>query len=157
MHFLWSCRRKDCCINKLLYSYPVHPYLLLLYGTVTTVVQWRHCKSLSTGYNDDILKRCPFLSLRWSRMLTGRIRPTPWRWAHAPPCQSCSRHTSWRSSAGNSIYLIFFPYFLFLLEYNVVYLDQCCGSGSARIHIYFCRLDPDPHWEYGSGSRRGKI
>jgi hypothetical protein len=28
--------------------------------------------------------------------------------------------------------------------------DHCCGSGSARIRI--ARLDPDPHWEYGSGS-----
>jgi hypothetical protein len=39
--------------------------------------------------------------------------------------------------------------------------NQCCGSGSAWIHIHFGQLDPDPdpHWEYrsGSGSRRAKI
>ncbi len=35
-------------------------------------------------------------------------------------------------------------------------LKQCCLSGSARIRIHFGRLDPDPHWEYGSGSRRAK-
>ncbi len=36
---------------------------------------------------------------------------------------------------------------------------HCCGSGSERIRIHFGRLDldPDPHWEYGSGSRRAKI
>ncbi len=26
-----------------------------------------------------------------------------------------------------------------------------------RIHFHFGRLDPDQHWEYGSGSRRAKI
>jgi hypothetical protein len=26
-----------------------------------------------------------------------------------------------------------------------------------RIRIHFGQLDPDPHWEYGSGSRRAKI
>ncbi len=28
--------------------------------------------------------------------------------------------------------------------------NQCCGSGSAWIHIHFGQLDPDPdpHWEY---------
>jgi hypothetical protein len=26
-----------------------------------------------------------------------------------------------------------------------------------RIRIHFGRLDPDPHWEYGSGSRRAKM
>jgi hypothetical protein len=26
-----------------------------------------------------------------------------------------------------------------------------------RICIHFGRLDPDPHWEYGSGSRSAKI
>jgi hypothetical protein len=35
--------------------------------------------------------------------------------------------------------------------------NQCCGSGSARIHIHFGQLDTDPHWEYGSGSGRAKI
>jgi hypothetical protein len=25
------------------------------------------------------------------------------------------------------------------------------------IRIHFSRLDPDPHWEYGSGSRRAKM
>jgi hypothetical protein len=39
--------------------------------------------------------------------------------------------------------------------------NQCCGSGSAWIRIHFGQLDPnpDPHWEYrsGSGSRRAKI
>jgi hypothetical protein len=37
--------------------------------------------------------------------------------------------------------------------------NQCCGSGSAWVHIHFGQLDQDPdsHWEYGSGSRRAKI
>jgi hypothetical protein len=26
-----------------------------------------------------------------------------------------------------------------------------------RIRIHVDRLDPDPHWEYGSGSRRAKM
>jgi hypothetical protein len=26
-----------------------------------------------------------------------------------------------------------------------------------RIRIHFGQLDPDPHWEYGSGSRRAKM
>jgi hypothetical protein len=40
-----------------------------------------------------------------------------------------------------------------------VLCGQCCGFRSVRIRIYFCRLDPylDPHWKYGSRSRRAKM
>ncbi len=33
---------------------------------------------------------------------------------------------------------------------------QFCGSGREPDRIHFGRLDADPHWEYGSGSRRQK-
>jgi len=36
---------------------------------------------------------------------------------------------------------------------------QCfrSGSGSVRIRIEIAPLDPDPYWEYGSGSRTVKM
>jgi hypothetical protein len=33
-------------------------------------------------------------------------------------------------------------------------LDQCCGSGSARICIHLAFLDPDLYWKCRAGSRR---
>jgi hypothetical protein len=48
-------------------------------------------------------------------------------------------------------------------EGKMVYISVV-GSGSAlilvgwvQIRINFSRLDPDPHWEYGYGSRRAKM
>jgi hypothetical protein len=35
--------------------------------------------------------------------------------------------------------------------------NQCLGSGCAWICIGFDRLDPDPDWVFGSGTRREKI
>ncbi len=37
---------------------------------------------------------------------------------------------------------------------------QCCQVPAVlriRIRIHFGQVDPDPHWEYGSGSRRAQI
>jgi len=35
--------------------------------------------------------------------------------------------------------------------------NQCFGSGSMWIRIEMAPLDPDPYWEYGSGSKTVKI
>ncbi len=48
------------------------------------------------------------------------------------------------------------PWFLLFFDFLMTFY-QCCGFGSARIRIHFGQLDPDPHWEYRSGSRRAKI
>ncbi len=50
---------------------------------------------------------------------------------------------------------------LSLPEYNDLYKEPMVRYDKAmfriRIRIHFGRLDPDPHWEYGSGSRKAKM